>query len=189
MAASLNALKKKATRLLESYKSAEDESRTPIARRLAEILVEAREHFEDADGETDWRGKTYPYRVWVREIYDEANLRGEDGKRVQAAVRYHVGAALRARLSDEQRESLGLMPQSPRERSGERRAARSAVLNALNSRDVAGGALLALTALQAIAKRIDLDEVEGLDENAREVARATILDLERQLRALKKRLG
>jgi hypothetical protein len=185
---SLATLKKTALRLLKEYRSAEDEARTPIARRLAETLVEAREHFTDAEGETDWRGRTYPYRQWVREIYDDANLRGEDGKRVQAAIRYHIGAALRARLSDEERERLGLMPQSPRERSGERRATRSAVLNALNSREVAGGALLALTALKAIAQRIDADEVAGLDESAQAVAKATITDLERQLRALKKRL-
>lgn len=187
--ANLTALKKKAHRLLLDYSKAEAEARTPVARALAEVLVEARGHFETAEGETDWRGKTYPYRQWVREVFDEANLRGEDSKRVQSAIRYHVGAALRARLSPEDLEDAGLMPQSPRERSFDRRQQRTAVLNALNAKDVAGGSLLALTALNTIAQRIDADEVAALDENARAVALATVQDLERRLRALRRRLG
>lgn len=185
----LNALQKRARKLLSDYEVAKDEARTPITRALAETFVEARSHFQNAEGEVDWRGKTYPYRQWVREIFDDANLRGEDSKRVQAAIRYHVGTALRARLSDEDLESLGLISQSPRERSHDRRASRSAVLNALTAKDVAGGSLMALTAINAIVKRVDVEEVRTLDDNARAVALATLVDLERRVRALKRALN
>lgn len=185
---SLASLRRTAIRLLSEYRRAKDEARTPLTRQLAETFVEARAHFSDADGRPDWRGKTYPYRVWIREIYDEAGLRGEDANRVQSAIRYHVGAALRARVSDEERAELGIIPQSPRERSHERRASRSAVLSVLNAREVAGGALLALTAVQAIVSRIDPNEVADLDEHAKAVAQATIADLEKRLRAVKKSL-
>jgi hypothetical protein len=171
------------------YSKSEAEARTPITRALADTLVEARSHFADSDGNTDWRGKTYPYRQWVREIFDDANLRGEDSKRVQSAIRYHVGSSLRARLGEEEAERLGLIPQSPRERSGERRQQRSAVLNALSGRDVAGGALLALTAVSAILQRIEAEEVAGLKGSEREVAEATLKDLERRVRALRRALG
>lgn len=184
--ANLTALKKRAHRLLLDYAKTEAEARTPITRALAETLVDARAHFQDAEGETDWSGKTYPYRVWVREVFDDAHLTGEEAKRVQSAIRYHVGSVLRDRLDEDERERLGLIPESPRERSQDRRQQRNAVLNALSGRDVAGGALLALTAISAILQRLDADEVAGLRGTEREVAVATLKDLDRRLRALRR---
>lgn len=185
----LTGLKTKAHRLLLDYSKAEAEARTPITRALAETLVEARSHFEDAEGETDWRGKTYPYRRWVREVFDEAHLDVEEGRRVQSAIRYHVGAVLRDRLNEDERERLGLIEQSPRERSQERRQQRVAVLNALSGREVAGGALLALTAVSAILQRIDAGEVAGLRGTEREVAEATLRDLDRRMKALRRSIA
>lgn len=186
---SLPSLKNKAHALLRDYQNAEAEARTPITRSLAKVLVEARSHFTDAEGEADWKGKTYPYRQWVRGVFDEANLRGEESKRVQSAIRYHVGAALRDRLSPEDLEKHGLIPQTPRERSHDRRQARAAMMNALNAREVAGGALLGLTATNAIVGRIDLNEVGGLDEPSRAVALAVIQEIEATLQEVRARLG
>lgn len=182
--ATLTGLQKKAQKLLSNYVDAHDEARTPLARSLADTFVEAREHFDTAEGSTDWKGQTYPYRRWVRDVFDGANLRGEDSKRIQSAIRYHVGSSLRARLSPEQLEDAGLLPESPRERSQGRRRSRSAMLDALNARDVAGGALLAVTAAHTILQRVDAEEVRGLDENARAVAEATLKDVERRVRSL-----
>lgn len=184
----LATLKKRTHDLLRDYARAELEARTPITRALADVLVEARSHFTDADGETDWKGKTYPYRQWVRSTFDDAGLRGDESKRVQSAIRYHVGTALRKRLSEEDLERFGLQSATPRERSHDRRQQRSAILNVLNAREVAGGALLALTATNSIIARIDLDEIESLDEHGAAVALATIQEIERHLRAAKKRL-
>lgn len=187
--ATLATLKKKAHNLLQQYAKTDQGARSPITKALAEVLVEARGHFTTAEGDADWNGRTYAYRRWVREVFDEAHLRGEDSKRLQAAIRYHVGSVLREQLSAEELEDAGLIPQTPKERSTERRQQRAAVLNALSAKDLAGGSLLALTALKAIVDRIDADEIAALDEGARGVALGTITDLEKRLRALKKRLG
>lgn len=180
----LTALKKTAHKLLLDYSRTEAEARTPLTRELAALLVEARSHFEDAEGDTDWKGKTYPYRQWVREVFDDAHLTGEESKRVQAAIRYHVGAVLRDRLDPEEQERIGLIPQTPRERSSERRQTRSAVLNALNARDVAGGSLMAVTAMHAIAQRVDREDLAALEGSEREVAVATLKDLDRRTKDL-----
>jgi hypothetical protein len=184
----LPTLKRRARRQLRDYTKAEAEARTPITRGLAATLVDAREHFLDSEGHQDWNGKTYPYRRWVRDVFDESDVDREESKRIQAAIRYHVGSVLRERLSPEQLEDAGLIPQTPRERSTERRQTRTAVLNALNARDVAGGSLMALTALNAIVQRIDAEEVSNLDESTRAVAVATLADLDRRIKVLRRRL-
>lgn len=181
-------VKNRALDLLKKYGKAEAEARTPITKQLAATIVDARERFQDADGNPDWNGKTYAYRRWLKDVFDEAHMTGEDASRAQAAIRYHVGGVLRARLTPEQLEDAGLLPQSPRERSHDRRQQRTAVLNALNAREVAGGALLALTAMSQIAQRIDGDELAGLSGSERDLAEASLADLERRVKALRRRM-
>lgn len=182
----LDEIRRHAKRLLKDYVRTPAEARTPILRQLAEDLVEAREHFLREDGTPDWKGRTYTYRLYVREIYDA--LPRDEATSVQAAVRYHVGAVLRERVSEETLGEYGLSTESPREKSAERRQTRSAVINALSSRDLNGGALLALSAAYTILSRLDAEEVSDLDERGREVAEATLADMERRVKALRRRL-
>lgn len=41
---------------------------------VAAIMVEARQHFSDGDG-PDWRGRSYPYRQWVGDVYGRGLVR------------------------------------------------------------------------------------------------------------------
>lgn len=188
-AADLTTLRKRVRKLLLNYGNAEAEARTPITREIAESLVEARSHFQEADGNTDWRGKTYPYRTWLHEIFQDAHISKDDLNRVQSSIRYHVSAVLRSRLDQDELERLGMISQTARERSSERRQARSALLATLSGRDANGGALMALTALSAILSGLDDDEVVRLQGSDRDYARAKAGEIERRAKALLKSLA
>lgn len=180
---------REATRLLKRYVSAPEEEKTPTLRRLAEILVHTRERFLRDDGTPDWNGRTHPYRAWVREIYSEANIADDDRATIQSAIRYHVGAVLRATLDEDTLQAYGLLPQTPRERSKDRRQNRSALLTALNSREIAGGALLALSTAFMVLTRVDPAEIVALPERERVVADNTLADLEKRVRAIRRRVS
>lgn len=65
-------------------------------RAAADVMVEAREHFLTDDGEPDWRGATYAYRMWVGDVYSRSGVTSERAK-VLGAVRYqHRQRAARA---------------------------------------------------------------------------------------------
>lgn len=185
----LAACRREAVRLLKRYGRASEEERTPLLRSIAETLVEARSHFSRADGSPDWKGRTYPYRVWVRDVFTDAGIPREQQPTIQSAVRYHVGAVLRDRLDDETLADYGLIPRSPRERSADRRAGRSALLKALTSRDLAGGSLVALTAASTVLSKIDPADLDDLDGDALAVVEATLADLERLVKRLRRRVA
>lgn len=108
--------------------SPEDADRTALLKDVATALVDSRGHFFNREGAPDWAGRTHAYRMWVRDATAAANLTPADRTSIQAAVRWHVGTALRERLSPEQLEAIGLKVKSPRERNIEQRANRAEVL-------------------------------------------------------------
>lgn len=175
--------------LLRRYNAAPDEEATALFRSIAECLVEVRGKFSRPDGSPDWKGHTWAYRSFVRDLYDDAGIQRAEQPRIQAAVRYHIGSVLRERLDDATLAEYELIPKSPRERSQDRRGNRTALLNALTAREVSGGSLLALSAAYTLLSKLSLDDLETLDGREREVAAATLADLERRVRQLRKRIA
>jgi hypothetical protein len=118
----LAALQNSAVAALRAYLQAEDsEDKTKALKQTATLFVKARAHFFTKEGEPDWMGRTYAYRQWVREVMETAGVDRADVTSLQSSLRYHSGSALREILPDETREDLGLVEQSPRERSREKR--------------------------------------------------------------------
>lgn len=155
---SLAELHNAAVDALKAYQTGPENDRTDHLRAVARHVVAARPHFFTKDGEPDWLGRTYAYRRWIREVMTLANVPASDTSTVQAAVRYHTGAALRAKLTPEQLEDLGLRVESPRERSALKREAYNATLAIFSG----GGAELtdpeeivaALRTMEAVLRRI-----------------------------------
>jgi len=90
-------------------------------RAAAESLVAAREQFTTRDGSPDWTGRTHAYHEWVSETASAAGIPAGERTRVMAAARHHTSAALRARLSAEELDELGLLTVTARERAAVRR--------------------------------------------------------------------
>lgn len=173
----LSALRSRAAELLRQYsRSDAPEAQTATLREVANVLVDARSRFYAADGTPDWRGRTYAYRRWVGEVYGEANLDAGDVSSVQAAVRYHVGNALRERLDSTTLEDLGLRSAGPRERSVEKRQRQAEVLARLMGGPITdpGEALEALHIVQRLLDRLDANAVKGLDAASRKDAREVL---------------
>jgi hypothetical protein len=147
-------LRDSTAQVLRRLSGATEDTRTEILREAARLLVDARAHFFDAQGETDWRGRTYAYRRFVGEVFSAGNVPRDEIPTVQAAIRYHIGNALRERLSAEELTAIGLRPEGPRERSIEKRRNASALAGVLQ-----GGAVLddvddALRALSAVSSAL-----------------------------------
>lgn len=127
----LAALRQRLSRALSRLVDSDGEARAIAGRDAAGIIVAARELLITRSGDPDWPGRSHAYREWVREAYDGAHIDPAAVPAVQAAVRYHVGNALRERLTAEQLEAAGLRTLAPRERSAETRADRSRRLGLL----------------------------------------------------------
>lgn len=105
-----------ATRLLRSVESSDPDLRAGIYRRVANLLIDLRETYTTPDGAPDWRGTSYDYRKTVAEIYSGARLPASEPRHpTKSALRYHIGVALRERLSPDDLESAGLHAQSQRD--------------------------------------------------------------------------
>ena len=179
-----------AVSLLKRYRRASTkEERTPLLRDLAETLVDARHHFERADGSPDWKGRSYAYRVFVREVYEEARISRDEQATVQAAVRYHVSNVLRERLDADTLAEYDLQPEGSRERSQERRETKAALLSAFTGRDFHGGTLLALQTAYTLLARVTPRDMDGLDPRSREIAEAALAELAQRVNVLRERLG
>lgn len=174
---------------LRRYRNAEGEARTPLLRQTAGLLVSAREHFLMEDGTPDINGRTYAYRKWAGSVYSDAGISGESLTSTKAAVRYHVSNVLRDRLTPEELKERGLLPQGGREQAADRRAARTAVLNALSSRDLQGGAMLAVSAAWTVLSKVDGADLDELPPEARRTADAALADAERIIKQLRKRIA
>lgn len=188
MATDLDQLADRASDLLRRVRERPVEERTPLFRELAQTIVEARGHFDTADGRPDWKGSTHPYRVWIRSVYDRALVPRDEFTSMQSTLRYHVSAALRDRLDPETLQEYGLASASSREKSTERHRAQREQLAALTSREIAGGALVALTAAQAVLSKAAPADLAELEWGAATVAEALIADIERRLAVLRKGL-
>lgn len=186
---SLTDLRDDAVALLKKYRRAGDGEGTRLLRDLAGVIVSIRGEFQMPDGRPDWRGRSYAYRVYIRDIYTDAGCSKSEMNTIQAAVRYHLGGVLRERLDETTRTEYGFVQESPKERSRSGQASRAATLNALMHRDMHGGALLGLTAAYAVLNRIEPESLDDMSDREREVAEATLADLERRVEALRKRVN
>lgn len=165
-------------------------SGTELLRTAADSAVAAREHFYSANGEPDWLGRTHAYRIWIREVYSKAGIQTADLSKIQAAVRYHVSAALRERISDEAREDLGLRAETARERSAEKHGRNVEVLSIFG-----GGAAIhdravvakALTLMGATLQRIDADSLSR-DADDRDEALAGLRTIAAAVKRLQREL-
>lgn len=140
---------------------------TAMLRRVAELLVDAREHFLTADGEPDWKGTTAAYREFYSDALREAGLRGGDRLKVQAAIRYHVSIALRKRLPDKTIEALGLVRESARERGlaqQQRRAEIQALFTGGGPIEDADDVVTGLERIRFFARRVDASTAESADD-------------------------
>lgn len=120
-APSLLVIQRAAIQEIRDYLTKDDGLGTERLRKVAALFIDAREHFYTQDGSPDWLGRTYAYRRWVRETTTEAGVPSATLSTLQASIRYHSGSVLRERLNAETLEDLGLRPESPRERSVEKR--------------------------------------------------------------------
>ncbi|UJQ87162.1 hypothetical protein SEA_BAILEYBLU_24 [Arthrobacter phage BaileyBlu] len=174
MASPLSLIQQNATKALKSYLRPDGHD-TEDLRTVARCFVAAREHFYNRDGEPDWTGRTHAYREWVREVMSDANVPAGDLSSTQAAIRYHVGSALREVLDADQLTDLGLRSDTPRERSVQKRERISETLNLIS-----GGAALtehdeimaALSVVEATLRRI-----EGVRNAEEEAALARVAAL------------
>jgi hypothetical protein len=115
-------LQRAATRELRKAVAAEGADRTHHLRATADLLVDLRALHLDAEGAPDWRGKTFAYRDLVNSVYAAAGLPPESGDTTKTALRYHVGNALRERLTPDELDEVGLSALDPRDRQASRRA-------------------------------------------------------------------
>ncbi|UIW13280.1 hypothetical protein SEA_CREWMATE_28 [Arthrobacter phage Crewmate] len=179
-------IQKAATESIHSSLSAADTERTDRLRDAARFFIDARAHFFTREGEPDWRGRTYAYRTWVREVMSSAHVPGDEVTSLQAAIRYHSGNLLRDRLDEDAIADLGLRKESPRERSVEKRERTSETLNLFGAggeiSDVADIVLLCTLAERALARV----NVSNLSADDAEEARAAIRKLAGKASALAK---
>src|SRR5690606_21767333 len=129
-----------------------------------------REQFTRPDGSPDWNGRSHAYRLRIRDLYSRAGITGEEMTSLQAAVRYHVSAVLRDRLDEDTLKEYGLISKTARERSRDRHHERSAILRALQSGGIAGGALLAISAARTSLDRLHIEQLDDLAPSELEVA-------------------
>lgn len=157
-----------------------DDRRPAQLRKAAEQLVELRSQMTTAEGETDWRGKSYAYRKAVGEILTEAGVRPENSVQVQNALRYHVGNILRERLSQEELQRIGLRTEGPRERNIAQRERRSSLLRTISEADAEElDALRALTSALALLRRVRVEQLAEMRVNSLRNVERVAADIER----------
>ncbi|MFJ6720502.1 hypothetical protein [Streptomyces sp. NPDC091259] len=102
---------------------------TTLLRNIAVVLVELRSRTQDADGRTDWHGRSHKYRVKAGELYASAGIPADSQASIQTAVRYHIGNHLRTVAPPEELADVNLKLDAPLEREQRRRKSRSAILS------------------------------------------------------------
>lgn len=148
---------------------------TEHLRATASAFVDAREHFFTKDGDPDWRGQTFAYRRWVRETLFLAGVQAADMTRVQGSIRWHTGALLRAKLSPEQIEDLGLREVTPAQRSVEKRSRQSEVLGVFSAGEEISDPEAILSALHLASvglRRLSTEAVQAAPASSRKEIRA-----------------
>lgn len=164
---------------LRALRNASEDERTTLLRRAANLIAEERIHFTRDDGTPDWTGRTHAYREWLRTTYEDAGYSREETHSLQSTLRYHVGTAVRKIIPESAREELGLIPESPRERSRESQRAIRKI------QDEVGSSLLTLAAVNLVLQRIDTETLSDLPERERDIAIVTLSDVQRRARDLR----
>jgi hypothetical protein len=117
MVRTLDDITKDTVEALRGVVDANDETTsTEMRKKAAACFVEVREHFVTADGSPDWAAKTHAYRGFSADVYALAGISGTDAQVLRGSMRYHVGNAVRDRLSADELEAYGLTASRPRER-------------------------------------------------------------------------
>ncbi|UIW13509.1 hypothetical protein PQD80_gp25 [Arthrobacter phage Lizalica] len=182
--ATLADIQKAAIDSIHNSLSAADTERTELLRNAARLFIDARAHFFTREGEPDWRGRTYAYRTWVREVMSAARVPGDEITSLQAAIRYHSGNLLRDRLGEDEIADLGLRKESPRERSVEKRERSSETLNLFG----AGGEISSPTEIVLLCTLAERSlarvNMAGLSPNERRAAREALRSLAERASAL-----
>lgn len=182
---SVRTLKEQAVAAIRAGSRTDDDGeRTRQYRAAAEALVDARPFFTGTDGLPDWGGRSHDYRVWVGECYGEAGVLPAERHRVQGAIRYHVGNLLREKAPKEALEALGMATTTtPIERGAKQRAARSEIVRAVRGQAEVD-TLRAMTAAEALLKRIGSDDVQDLAGERLDAAREALAGIRREVNRL-----
>jgi len=90
--------------------------REPYYVAAAEAVVELRKAYP-LDGRPDWNGASEDYRAVVRAAYRDAQVPSDSEDTVQAALRHHIGQAVRAAAPEADLEALGRHKTAPTKRS------------------------------------------------------------------------
>ena len=167
-----------------------DRGRKTVAyHAAAERILEARENFLGDDGSPDLAGRTFAYREWMKSVYFRAGLGGDQMRKTQAAVAYHVGNVLREMYDEETLEAYGLRAMGPRERSVEKRERMNAVLRSVTGSSSGFADADTLRTLRAAAVLLDKVTGEGLDATARREARSLLTAVEAAAAYARTRIG
>lgn len=159
---------------MHGYLTGEPAERTAAVKSIADANVAARVHFWGADGKPDWLGRTHAYRTWVHNTMVEAGVPSDRRHALQSAVRHHLGALLRERLSEDEVAELGISRKSPQERASEARARTQALLALFGP----GGAAITdpedvmsiLRTVDATSRRVAPEAVKALTAEQRHEA-------------------
>lgn len=93
-----------------------DQSRTAALKELAATVVKIRAKFTDPKTDTsDWAGKTAEYRAAISKLYADSGVPADSISSFQSNLRYHIGNALRDKLTEDELAKAGLGKESPRE--------------------------------------------------------------------------
>ncbi|MEI7516778.1 MAG: hypothetical protein WCK81_15435 [Betaproteobacteria bacterium] len=150
----------------------------------ARLVVDVRgQFFVDRNGAPDWLGRSYEYREWISGVYADA-AQGANRAKVTAALRYHVGNELRARLDDDTITELGLRKSTATEEAATYRKERAAVVAAVTGGTMAHtDPLRAVMAAKVLLDRADLSSADALTRQAVDsllkVAAARIKELQK----------
>jgi hypothetical protein len=104
------------------------EHRTDLLRDAAPLVADLRAQHTLADGRTDWSGRSAGYRDAIGKAYARAGIPRDEQDRVQSALRFHVGQAVRQRASLVELAQVGLGGETPPERLRRARDSRAQVV-------------------------------------------------------------
>jgi hypothetical protein len=98
---------------------------TQYIKEAAERLIDLRMTYTDRYGKADLQGNTYAYRQAVAEVMGSAGISESERAKVMNAIRYHIGNAVRARLTPEELEDYGFLKTAPLDRARKDRVQRA----------------------------------------------------------------
>lgn len=185
--AHIEAMKNRAPQLVRKADLSNDKyEKAEAIKELSELLLQLRGEFTTEDGSPDWTGRTYAYRNAVRELFSFSGVPRERTIKMQALTRYHMGNMLRAQLGPDELESLGLLVESPNERSNDKRRARMDVVRAVRGQDQELEPELALHAAEQLLRRLRLSIVQNLEPDRVADLQESLSEIEHQLHRLQR---